>query len=318
MVKPIVSLLGRLRSYIVTRIHIGHLHPGDRLPSYRSLAERWDVDHRMIARAYRALEAEGLVEIRGRSGVYLREQERIGGEVLSETADWVATSVLTEAWQRRIKIPELPELLRRCIASVQLRAACIESTEDHRFLLCREVHRWFGFEAEAVDAELPVEEDEGTAVDRVRLDELPESLGAADVLITTTFHAHQVRPVAELLQKPFVAVSMHPVAAETFLDRLDEGPLTVVCVDPRFGERIRSIAGPERRERVRVVLASDRDALAELGPDQPALVTTAAQARLQGGPSPILQNIPAFAPDSAAEIAFLLIRLNLESISSGT
>ena len=79
MVTPIVSLLKRLRDYIVSRMHIGHLHGGDQLPSYRELSEKWDVDHRVIARAYRALEAEGLVEIRGRSGVFLQEQERIGG-----------------------------------------------------------------------------------------------------------------------------------------------------------------------------------------------------------------------------------------------
>jgi DNA-binding transcriptional regulator YhcF (GntR family) len=245
MAKPIMSLLKRLRNYIVARLHTGHLHPGDQLPSYRELSERWKIDHRRIARAYRALETEGLVEIRGRSGVFLREQERIGGEMLPETARWVATEVLTEAWQRRIKIPELPGFIHRCTAWVKLQTACIESTEDHRDLLCRELREWFGFETKSVAVERLPEHAPDQAVQVVNIEELPEAVRTADLLVTTSFHAHRVRPVAEVLRRPLVVVSMHPVAVEIFLNRLREGPLTVVCVDPRFEDRMRSIAGPE-------------------------------------------------------------------------
>ncbi|NNC32700.1 GntR family transcriptional regulator [Longimicrobium terrae] len=44
---------------------------GDRLPSIRALWREMGVDHRVVAQAYRILEDEGLVEVRGRSGVYL-------------------------------------------------------------------------------------------------------------------------------------------------------------------------------------------------------------------------------------------------------
>lgn len=313
MVKPIVSLLKRLRNYVVARMHIGRLQPGDQLPSYRVLSERWDVDHRMIARAYRALEAEGLVEIRGRSGVFLKEQERIGGEMLSETARWVASGVLVEAWQRRIKVPELPELIRRCTASARLRVACIESTEDHRFLLGRELREGFGFESRSVPVELLPEHDPGEAVHGVQVDDLPEAVRTADILVTTTFHAHQVRLVAEVLGKPHVSVSVHPVAVEMFLDRLREGPLTVVCVDPRFGDRVRSIAGPEHESRIRVVLVGDRRAMRELDPGEPLLVSAAAQEQVSPPLPSIMGEVPAFSPEAAAELSFLLIRLNLEA-----
>lgn len=316
MVKPIVSLLKRLRNYVVARMHIGRLQPGDQLPSYRALSEKWGVDHRMIARAYRALESEGLVEIRGRSGVFLREQERIGGEMLSETARWVASGVLTEAWQRRIKVPDLPGLIRRCTASARFRTACIESTEDHRFLLSRELREWFGFETHSISVDLLPEHDSDEAVQVVQTDALPEVVRTADVLITTSFHAHRVRPVAEVLHIPFVAVSMHPVAAEIFLDRVREGPLTVVCVDPRFGDRVRSLVGPEHEGRIRVVLASDRSIAEEVDADRPALVTTAARAQIGRSLPSIVEDTPAFSPESAAELAFLLIRLNLEAASS--
>jgi DNA-binding transcriptional regulator YhcF (GntR family) len=313
MVKPIVSLLKRLRNYIVARMHIGHLHPGDQLPSYRELSERWDIDHRMIARAYRALETEGMVEVRGRSGVFLKEQERIGGEMLSETARWVAREVLTEAWQRRIKIPKLPRFIHRCTASVKLQTACIESNEDHRDLLCRELHEWFGFETKGVPVDRLPEHDPDSSVHVVPIDELPEAVRTADLLVTTSFHAHQVRPIAEVLQKPYVVVAMHPVAAEIFLDRLREGPLTVVCIDPRFGARMKSVAGPEYEDRIQVVLATDKKGIKELDPDQPMFISTAAQAQIDRPPSSIImKDVPAFSPESAAELALLLIRLNIE------
>lgn len=316
MVKPIVSLLRRLRNHIVSRMHIGHLHPGDQLPSYRELSGRWGIDHRMIARAYRALEMEDLVEIRGRSGVFLKEQERLGGEMLSETARWVASEVLTEAWQRRLTIPELPKFIRKCTASVKLRTACIESTEDHRYLVCRELRQWFGFETEGVAVERLPEHAPDRAVQVVDIDRLPEAVRAADLLVTTSFHAHRVRPVAEALGRPYVVVSMHPLAVEIFLDRLRDGPLTVVCVDPRFAERARSIAGPELEDRIRVVLAGDRKAMSALDPSQPMLISTAARAKVDRRLSSITTGIPAFSPESAAELAFLLIRLNLEAAAS--
>jgi DNA-binding transcriptional regulator YhcF (GntR family) len=310
VVRPIVSLLKRLRDYIVTRMHTGSLHPGDQLPSYRELSERWDVDHRMIARAYRALEAEGLVEVRGRAGVFLREQERIGGELPSETARWVASEVLTAAWQRRIKIPQLPRQIEKCIASVNLQAACIESTEDHRYLLCRELREWFGFTTEGVSTSHLPAADERVRV--VPMDDLPEAVRAADVLVTTAFHAHQVRPIAEVLDKPYVIVSMHPVAAEMFLDRVRKGPLTVVCCDPRFGERMGAIAGAEYQDHVRVLLARDKNTVAGLDPGEPVFISTAASAHLGRHPPSIMKDVPAFSPESATELAFLLIRLNLE------
>jgi DNA-binding transcriptional regulator YhcF (GntR family) len=134
-----VDVTRRLRDCIIARIHIGQIHPGDRLPSYRELSEGWGIDHRAVARAYAEREQDGLVEVRGRSGVYLAPQENIAGEMLPETARWVAEDVLTEVWSRRIKIPELPEFIRRCTSSVKVRTACIESTEDHRQLLCTEL-----------------------------------------------------------------------------------------------------------------------------------------------------------------------------------
>jgi DNA-binding transcriptional regulator YhcF (GntR family) len=90
------SLINRLRYRIVNALHLGDLHAGGRLPSIREISQETGTDHRAVANAYRTLEAEGLVQVRGRSGVYVAPQERFGGELLAETARWMA-GVLTEA-----------------------------------------------------------------------------------------------------------------------------------------------------------------------------------------------------------------------------
>lgn len=311
-----VEVTRRLRDQIVGRIHIGQLHSGDRLPSYRELSGGWGVDHRVIARAYAELEQEGLVEVRGRSGVFLAPQEKIAGEMLPETARWVAEEVLAEAWKRRIKIPELPEFIRRCTSSVKVRTACIGSTEDHRHLLCTELKAWFGFDSHPVAAtavEGGVRASAG-GVPMVDTDALPPELRSAHLLVTFSFLAPEVRAVAEALRKPHVVVTLHPAGLETIQHHLERGPLTLVCVDPGLGERLRTVMPAEYASRIRVVLVHDRAALDELDPvREPLLVSTAARARLRRDLPSVLRDLPALSPESAAELSHLLIRLNLEA-----
>jgi DNA-binding transcriptional regulator YhcF (GntR family) len=145
MPPPESDLTARLRDRIVSGLHRGRLRGGDRLPSLREVAEEFGADHRAVAAAYRTLESEGLAEVRGRSGVYVAEQERIGGLLLSETGRWLAT-VMAEAWKRQIMIPELPDLLRQCAGSSALRCAFVESTEDHMVAFCAELKPAFGIE----------------------------------------------------------------------------------------------------------------------------------------------------------------------------
>lgn len=186
--------LERLRGRILSGIHAGHLNPGDRLPSYRQVAADAEVDLRAVARIYDALEQEGLVEIRGKTGAYVAAQERIGGRVLAETAHW-AVGVLRDGWRRRIPVPELPDLLRRCVSTVDLRCICVDSTEDQLVSLCSELHDDFGLNTSPVDLNRL---SEAAASDDRR--GLPLALRRADLLATTTFHVATVRPIAVRLR----------------------------------------------------------------------------------------------------------------------
>lgn len=62
----------QLRVQVLTLVGDGALVPGDRLPTVRSLAGELGMAPNTVARAYRELEADGVLEGRGRSGTFVR------------------------------------------------------------------------------------------------------------------------------------------------------------------------------------------------------------------------------------------------------
>ena len=58
---------------IEARIRRGSLAPGERLPTVRALASELGLAANTVAKAYRRLEEDGLIEGRGRSGTYVAE-----------------------------------------------------------------------------------------------------------------------------------------------------------------------------------------------------------------------------------------------------
>jgi GntR family transcriptional regulator len=92
----------------------GQLVPGEELPPIRALAEQLVVNPNTVARAYRELEAEGIVEKRRTAGTYvssagsrLNRRERV--KILSQRID----ALLAEARQLDIAVTEVVDLIRR-------------------------------------------------------------------------------------------------------------------------------------------------------------------------------------------------------------
>ena len=61
----------QIRTRIAAGVAAEELHPGDRLPTVRGLAEELGVAANTVARAYRELEASGVIETRGRGGSFV-------------------------------------------------------------------------------------------------------------------------------------------------------------------------------------------------------------------------------------------------------
>lgn len=310
------ELVERLRMRVVRGLHLGHLKTGDRLPSIREIERDTGVDARTVARAYRALEGEGLVEVRGRSGVYVAEQDRLTAKVLPETARWL-TEVLVEGWKRMIPVLALPEFIRGSTTSVRLRCACVESSEDSMTALSVELGEMFGLDVRPVYLDALPAHGPGGAVE---VDRLPAELRDADLVVTTPFHAAAIRASAGTLGKPLIVATMNPDTGLDIERRIHDGGLVAVVADPRFVEQLRSTFGGTYPDRLRTVLVSDSEAVAGLDPSGPVLLTEAARRRLRDvSPWPLVPHSPWMSVASARELAGLLIRLNLEgNPSSGS
>lgn len=69
--QPGRPLFDQLRTRIIDAIRAGTLRPGTRLPTVRELAGELGLAVNTVARAYRELEAAGIVETRGRHGTFV-------------------------------------------------------------------------------------------------------------------------------------------------------------------------------------------------------------------------------------------------------
>lgn len=92
----------------------GRLEPGEELPSIRMLAEKLLVNPNTIARAYRELEAAGVVEKRRTAGTFvadngspLARKERL--KLLAERVD----QLLVESFQMGFEFAEVLKLMQQ-------------------------------------------------------------------------------------------------------------------------------------------------------------------------------------------------------------
>lgn len=301
------DLVDALRDQMANAMHLGHIEPGDRLPSIRDLSRRFGVTTYAAVHAYEALASEGLVEKRGRSGMYAAALDSPGQGLLGETALWLV-DVLAGAWEHQIKVPHVPDLVRRWTAAVRLRAVCVESDGDTLTALCADVANHFGMDSRPLlPGELAADGSGGRG-------EGGHPLHDTDVLITTAYHAAEVRRAAEMLGKPVLVAGVNPEHARAVEDCLRQRDLTVVCADAQFGERVRRMRGGRYASRVRVVLADDRAALAALDPADPVLLTRAAHERLDGAElRPLVPLSPFVSPVCARSLTELLVRFNVEA-----
>lgn len=72
----------QIRAQVTLLVATGRLRPGARLPTIRSLAGRLSVANGTVARAYRELERNGIVEGRGRGGTFVVDEPPVAYAVV--------------------------------------------------------------------------------------------------------------------------------------------------------------------------------------------------------------------------------------------
>lgn len=86
-----VAPFEQLRAQIATRAASGDLPAGARLPTVRALAETLGLAVNTVAKAYRALEADGVITTEGRRGTFIASSGA-GADVRAAATEYVATA----------------------------------------------------------------------------------------------------------------------------------------------------------------------------------------------------------------------------------
>ena len=297
-----------MRQRILSGLHFGRLRPGERLPSMRAVAGEFGVAPRTVMSAFRLLEAEGLIELRERSGIFVAPG---GGGVettiLPQLAGWVV-DMLLEGRAREIAPLDLPERVRRCLETLRLRSVCVAGNADQAEQICHELQHDYGLESESLEAGRLLSPDA----------EAQRVLTQADLLVSTALHVREVQQVARGLGKPAITVSLRPELMTELTRQIAAGPLYLIGSDPRFRDAVRTIFGPaDEAGNLHVPIVGEDD-LATLPLHAPIYIMRRAH-RLLGDTDFTRRVIPirrVFSREMARELLTFIVRANISATAA--
>lgn len=110
-----VPLYLQLIEQVKHAIETGTLRAGEQLPSVRAMAEDLMINPNTVARAYRELEHEGIIELKHGSGAYIREA-LAPREKLMAKAHAVAQSALGQLAALNLSEEEIRRLIESELA----------------------------------------------------------------------------------------------------------------------------------------------------------------------------------------------------------
>ncbi len=289
-----------LRQRIARALATGSICAGDRLASTREMAHELTADPRVVSAAFRVLEIEGLVEIRPRSGVYVRMDAVAARSGLAAPLETL-TDVMTDATMRGYAGPDFVARLNAFVAAGRLRTVVLATMPDQVLGIARELREDFGLDA------VPL------LIDRMASDAGRRTLRGADLIITTERHHARTTLLAEELGVPRLTVSIRQDLFESEWALWRGEAVHIVVLDARFRSLIRKFladAGAEEAA-VRVHLATDD--LSRIPDDAPTYVTQAARTHIGKGRVPGMMIPPTrfFAVDCVRALWQIIGSLNL-------
>ena len=81
----------QVRRRLVEARHTGELESGTRIPPVRKLAAALGLAINTVAKAYKELEASGVIETKGRAGSYIRPKSQVETRALRMTRKYLAS-----------------------------------------------------------------------------------------------------------------------------------------------------------------------------------------------------------------------------------
>ncbi len=102
----------QLRVQVLEGVRAGTFAPGAQLPTVRRLAEELGIAPNTVARSYRELERDEVIETRGRNGSFIAST----GDATQRQAAAAAAAYAERIRQLRLPEDEAVELVRRALA----------------------------------------------------------------------------------------------------------------------------------------------------------------------------------------------------------
>jgi len=135
-----------IREQLVTQVVLGilsdDLAPGQRLPSTRDLARRFQVHPNTVSAGYRQLERERWVEFRHGSGVYVRARKPETSSAPSLALDQLIARLFSSAQKLGVSLPALRSRLRQWLEMQPPdHFLLVEPDEELRRILAAEIAR---------------------------------------------------------------------------------------------------------------------------------------------------------------------------------
>lgn len=152
--KSQIPVRQQLLAHLKLSILGADLKPGEKLPSTRELARWLKIHPNTVSAAYRQLQAEGWVEFRRGSGIFVRSLRR--SQVVSEAValDQLIHQFFAAAREHGITLAELRERVRHWFdLQPPDHFLLIEPDEELRAILAAELRQALAFRVEAVGLE---------------------------------------------------------------------------------------------------------------------------------------------------------------------
>src|SRR3954451_22822662 len=114
-----VPIYLQLMEQVKHAIETGALRPGDQLPGIRPLAEELVINANTVAKAYRELEHEGVIELRHGAGAFVAR--KAAGRKLADTlrtAQPIVTAAVEKLRQRGLSDEEIRRLFEAELAGL--------------------------------------------------------------------------------------------------------------------------------------------------------------------------------------------------------
>jgi DNA-binding transcriptional regulator YhcF (GntR family) len=249
-------IVDQLRDRILSGMYLGQWRPGERLPSIRDVADAEKVDRKTAAAAYRRLQREGLVDVRARSGVYLREHSRPRGGSPLERLErrWLENSY-ESGHEIGLDTHAMIRLLG-AVASLEKRAIpVIEGDWSQAEALASELRERLGIRAVPFLA--------------LQVDPRDRLIADAPFFITTPFHRPRVIELAG--DRGIVQLILARDILDQIAHRLREGVVLIVVPTDEVAAKFRRALDrgllPDDHGNARVIVPADPDRLFDAARD---------------------------------------------------